>query len=426
MSSNAARRLLALLTVFAGAFVAAVTLTTSVPRNFAFVAGGDRLDVFLGSAASAAALGSVVAVVTTLAVRRARWALASIALGVALVVASSAGGDLWALHPRAAAAGLILGGAAALSGAGDRRTAQCSLVLGLLVGVTLAAPIVDVPLRYAEYEYVAEPAPQTYYWIIVGVLALLVAAAAWVSPFGAIETAQARMRILLVGIIVPLVGLVLYWLFVRAVDSLGADGTMQNRWLLGLLVVPLLVGAAFTLPRRTGSIVLVALAFIAASSTSSLEASATGVFVVCLLVGFVIGMKWRLPLAALGVLAVVAATGVFAGSQLDAITTVAVSAVLPLAAGVAFASLLPTESSVAVIAATTPVVVTVPIIVEFGWTAYTPLTRIQPSYSPSIWEWASTAVSVMSIVVAGAGLVLLRRRETEKPTQPPSGSVAGD
>ncbi|WP_245865693.1 hypothetical protein [Rhodococcoides kyotonense] len=409
MSSNFARRVLALLTVFAAAFVAAIALTTSVPRDFAFVSGGDRLDIFFDSAASAATLGSIVAVVAALSLTRTRWALVAMGCGILLLGVMAVLTVSWVLHPRAFAAGLILGGAAALTSSDGRRTAQCSLISGVLSGAMLADLIVSGPIRYRDY--LASTAPQSYFWIAVGVLAVLLVASVGVSAFGQVRMASNRLRMLLVGIVIPLVGLVLYWSFDRALSSLGSGGVMQNRWVIGIFVIPLLVGAALALPAATGSVLLAALAFISAAGAGTFGWSSAIMFVALVLVGFGIGLWRRMPLAAFGILAVVAATGIFTAPPLDVITTVATAVVLPVAVGVAFASLLPTEAPVAAMAATTPIVVTVPIVVEFGWTAYTPLTSIEPSYSPSTWVWTSTGVSVLSVVAAVVGLILLRRRE---------------
>ncbi len=384
---TATRRALAHLTLFVGAFAAVWALTTTVSRNFAFVAGGDRLDVLFDSQVSAAALGAIVAVVVATAAQRSQMALAAGGLGIVVLAIASVMMYTGQLQLRGIAGGLILGGCAAL--AGERRTLQCALVFGALSGMVTVGPVEQTR------------SSQTPLLFILGVLAILLIAALWTRVFGELPVRTwGTGRMVLVGTVVPIAGLVLYWLFVRAVNSLGSVGAMQGRWLLGLAVIPLLVGAAFALRGMTGAVILAALAFLAATALDSLTMSTALLFVALLLSGIVIGWRRPSPLLAFALLAVVAATGVFV-AQFDV-----VNLVLPFAVGLAYASLLPTNAPAVTIAVTTPIVVTVPIVAEYGWTAYTPLTSVEPSS----WTWTSTAVSVGSILAAAVALVVLRRR----------------
>ncbi|MGB7237454.1 MAG: hypothetical protein WBD41_15930 [Rhodococcus sp. (in: high G+C Gram-positive bacteria)] len=381
------QRALAHLTLFVGAFAAVWALTTTVSRNFAFVAGGDRLDVLFDSQVSAAALGAIVAVVVATAAQRSQMALAAGGLGIVVLAIASVMMYTGQLQLRGIAGGLILGGCAAL--AGERRTLQCALVFGALSGMVTVGPVEQTR------------SSQTPLLFILGVLAILLIAALWTRVFGELPVRTwGTGRMVLVGTVVPIAGLVLYWLFVRAVNSLGSVGAMQGRWLLGLAVIPLLVGAAFALRGMTGAVILAALAFLAATALDSLTMSTALLFVALLLSGIVIGWRRPSPLLAFALLAVVAATGVFV-AQFDV-----VNLVLPFAVGLAYASLLPTNAPAVTIAVTTPIVVTVPIVAEYGWTAYTPLTSVEPSS----WTWTSTAVSVGSILAAAVALVVLRRR----------------
>ena len=385
---TATRRVLAHLTLFVGAFAAVWALTATVSRNFAFVAGGDRLDVLFDSQVSAAALGAIVAVVVAAAAQRSQMALAAGGLGIVVLAIASVMMYAGQLQLRGIAGGLILGGCAAL--AGDRRTLQCALVFGALSGMATVGPVEQTR------------SSQTPLLFILGVLAILLIAALWTRVFGELPVRTwGTGRMVLVGTVVPIAGLVLYWLFVRAVNSLGSEGAMQGRWLLGLAVIPLLVGAAFALPGMTGAVILAALAFLAATTLDSLTMSTALLFVALLLSGIVIGWRRPSPLWAFALLAVVAATGVFVDAQFDV-----VNVVLPFAVGLAYASLLPTNAPAVTIAVTTPIVVSVPIVAEYGWTAYTPLTSVEPSP----WTWTSTAVAVGSVLAAAVALVVLRRR----------------
>lgn len=397
-------------TLLAGAFVAALTLTTTVSHNFAFVSGGDRLDVFVDSAASAATLGAIVAVVIATVVSRTRIAGAAAGFGVVLLAIVSLVGPAGVLQLRALAAGLILGGVAALTGMRERRTLQCALVVGVVSATAMAGPLESegVPARYADY---FEPdAPQTYLLVALGVFAVLLAVSAWARAFdGQPAPVDEKRRVLLVGIVIPVAGLMLYWLFQRSVASLGTGDAMQNRWLLGLAVIPLLVGAAFALPAATGAVVLAALAYLGAGSTGSFEMSTALVFVALLLAGTVVGWRWRSPMIGFALLALVAATGLFTDPPLDWMNLGANTFVLPFAVGLLYASLLPTAAPAATMSVTTPIAVSIPIVAEFGWTAYTPLTTIEPTFSPTAWTWTSTAVSVVSVLAAGAAFVILRK-----------------
>lgn len=408
--NTSARRLLPPVTVLVGAFAAVLALTTPVPRNFAFVAGGDRLDILLDSSASAWSLGAIVAVVTAVFATRKQSALTVAAVGVAALSVLLSVPIPAELQLRAIAAGLILGGAAAVTALS--RILQYALLFGAIAGVAVSSVLQNVPSRYVDYAGSAfQQAPQTPVLIALVVFAALLAVSSWAKVFEEVSPVQSRGRVLAVGIVIPLVGLVLYWLFERSVNSLGPGGAMQNRWFLGLAVIPLLVGAAFVLPAVTGAILLAALAFLSAPTVGSLTWGTALVFVAMLVLGGVVGHRRPSPMVGFVVLAVVAATGVFTGPPLDTVNIVATLVVLPLGVGVAYASLLPTTAPVAVMSVTTPIVVSVPVVAEFGWTAYSPLVELEPTFSPSTWVWMSTGISVVSVLVAGAALVVLRRRE---------------
>lgn len=393
---TATRRALAHLTLFVGAFAAVWALTTTVSRSFAFVAGGDRLDVLFDSQVSAAALGAIVAVVVAAAAQRSQMALAAGGLGIMVLAIASVMMYAGQLQLRGIAGGLILGGCAAL--ASDRRNLQCALVFGALSGMVAVGPVDSTG------------SSQTPLLIILGVLAILLIAALWTGVFGELAVRTWRTgRVVLVGTVVPIAGLVLYWLFVRAVNSLGSEGAMQGRWLLGLAAIPLLVGAAFALPGMTGAVILAALAFLAATTLDSLTMSTALLFVALLLSGIVVGWRRPSPLLAFALLAVVAATGIFIDAQFDV-----VNLVLPFAVGLAYASLLPTNGPAMTIAVTTPIAVAVPLVAEYGWTSYTPLTSIEPSS----WTWTSTAVAVGSVLAAAVALVVLRRRPVAQLERP--------
>ena len=57
-------------------------------------------------------------------------------------------------------------------------------------------------------------------------------------------------------------------------------------------------------------------------------------------------------------------------------------------------------------------VLTVPLVAEYGWTAYTPLTGSEIPPWPDAWAWTSTGVSVAAVVACGLTAAYLGRRRT--------------
>ncbi|MDJ0396551.1 hypothetical protein QMK17_24935 [Rhodococcus sp. G-MC3] len=412
MTSTAVRRVLGPVTIALGAFVAALALTTMASRYDALYADDAGLHLFYSSATSASALGSIVAVIIAATVGKPRNAFIAIGFGIVLLPVAILVDTPVDLHLGGLAAGLILGSCAALTGTRDRRILQCALVIGVVSAFAAAGPLESNRIRYSDY---SAQTPQVYLLVLLGVYAALFVLSGSMSTFDASPArTQGTSRVLLVGIVIPVAGLVLYLPFVRSVASLGSGGAMQSRWLLGLAVVPLLVGAAFALPAVSGTVVLAALAYLA-TATGSFETSTAIVFVALLLAGTAVGWRWPFPLTGMGILVVVAAAALFADTPLEMIDTIAKTVLLPFATGLVFASLVPTTSPALTIAVTAPIAVSVPIVAEFGWTAYTPLTSIERTFSPSAWEWTSTAVSVLSVLAAGIGLAVLQRHRISEP-----------
>ncbi|MGA9873986.1 MAG: hypothetical protein WBQ44_22970, partial [Rhodococcus sp. (in: high G+C Gram-positive bacteria)] len=399
----------ALVTIAIGAFVAALAWSTTVSPTFAFVmGGGDGFDALFRSAQSVTALAVVVAVmVAALAVRGKAGFVAAGFGSASLALATSV--DFSAdIHVRTLGAGLILGGCAAL--AGSSRLLQCAIVVGSFSAIAAEGPLQSYPRRYADY---LETDQQTYLLVLIGVFAVLLVISLWASPFeGVPHPTLPNGRIMLVGIAIAVGGLVLHWLFERSLLSLGSGDASQGRWLLGVAVVPLLIGAAFALPAASGAVILGALAYIATTTTLSFTTSTALEFVAALLLGAVVGWRWPSALTGLTLLVVVAAAGILSDSSIDVVWSISQIVVLPFAIGLVYASLLPTNAPTALISVTAPVVVSVPIVADFGWTAYTPLTStLTPTFSPSAWMWASTALSVLAVISAGLALIVLRRRE---------------
>ncbi len=57
-----------------------------------------------------------------------------------------------------------------------------------------------------------------------------------------------------------------------------------------------------------------------------------------------------------------------------------------------------------------PAVLALPLLAQFGWTAYTPLTDDPAGWSPSAWAWASVAASTAAVLACGAAMAWLGHR----------------
>ncbi|GAF45886.1 hypothetical protein [Rhodococcus wratislaviensis] len=157
-------------------------------------------------------------------------------------------------------------------------------------------------------------------------------------------------RALVVGIVLPLIGLVLYWWFVRRVWNVGADGAMQGRWMFGLVLVVVVIAASLWLEGRTGIVLLAAMAFVAAGDigVAAFPDSWPWLLVAAALVltGAVLGRRFPQPVSGIAALAVVAASALFENPPWDTVHFGATWLLLPLAASYAVASSLPSSEPV--------------------------------------------------------------------------------
>ncbi|OZC78458.1 hypothetical protein CH282_22095 [Rhodococcus sp. 06-418-1B] len=287
------------------------------------------------------------------------------------------------------AAGLVVGGLAA--GLGGTRATLGALVVGTVAGFALSPMFESIPRRYADY--LPEPVVPTTHYVAMGVFAVLLLAAFWAGLFQStpetddLITAADRRRFIVAGLGLP------------ACLVAASSFEFFERWPLALLMIVVFVGAAFVLPGSTGMVVLAALVTLA-SVASPVYGSESGVILVAALVaGLGVGWRWSRPVVALALLAVgvvAEALGVFLMGMVF----------VPLALGMLYASVRPSSAPATVIAVTAiPLAAAIPITVQYGWTAYTPLTSALTS--PYSWLWATSLVAVAASAV---GVMVLQRR----------------
>ncbi|WP_077043514.1 hypothetical protein [Rhodococcus sp. MTM3W5.2] len=410
----------AVVSLLVGGFAATIALASTMSGSFAVVTDSGRADVLIYSAAAGATLGAITAVVAVVLVRS-RPALAWTAtLGLVLlaVMSSLPGSGRWELYPHAIGAGLILGALAGLCDTQARPVLQTALATGALAGVLLAVPLERYrspsPRRYADYLPASAVPADVFMLGLLAMTAVALFIALRRGAFGVSEPAltDGRVRVLAVGVAVPVVGLLLHWSFVRVV------GSMSSTWLFGLAVVPVFVVGSLLLPRRNGMVLLAALAVIATSyrslewSTDSLASLLIAAVLVVL--GAVCGRRWPHPLAGVATLAVVAATAVFEEQPWDTLHTGATVLVLPLAAAFTVVACLPSSAAATAISLAAPAAVSVPLMARFGWTLYAPLRTSHNGLSSDSWLWVSTGVAVATVVVSGITIAWLQRRPMEQ------------
>ncbi|MFD4181364.1 hypothetical protein [Rhodococcus sp. NPDC058514] len=415
-----------------GGLAAGIALASTMPGDYAIVTDDARLDILFYSDVAGAALGAVVATLVAWWVRGQRRSAGAALAGIALLaVAALSGTWQFELYPNAIGAGLLLGG---LAGLCTSSLPQAALAAGVIAGSLVAGPLEtyrqsSMPRRYADYLVDAGrstdssgPAGLVVLVLLASTAALLIVALvrSGASPdHGPGEPgnpAGARGRQLVVGILVPLVGLALYWWFVRTLET-PTTGT-PGRWVCGIAVVPVVLAAALWLPGRLGAVLLGSMAFIAAAETGypgGMDRHASPwllVTVVLVLLGALLGRRLPRPLAGVAALAVVAASATLDQPPWDNLHIGAVLLGLPLAAGYTVVASLPSSPSVTSTALAAPAVLVVPFTAQFGWTAYSPLTE-RALGSPSVWSLASAAVPVAVIVACGVAMGWVRRRPAE-------------
>ncbi|WP_206490777.1 hypothetical protein [Rhodococcus sp. KRD162] len=427
------------LAVLLSGFVSGLLLAQSSGIDLA--GGGSIGGLLLSSGGGVLAIAVIAATLLALFVRG-RTALA--AVSIAAVVA---GGMSAVLVPAGVfeyiaviSGGVLLGGSAAVArhsrsseskSVGLQRALIASFLAGLLTAGAVVALESDTPRRYQDYLLESERTTP----IVIPVLALLTAIALAVALGRATADTGAETgtghsshavpgvhvgRIVLAAVLISGCGLLIHWLFLQQLYDGGSD--LAGHFYLGVLAIPICVAAAALLPGLGGTMVLAGLAVLAASSTVpavAVDVSASPIWVSGVIVataasvaaGAALALRWKHPVAGCSVLALVCATALFDRPPLDNVNYVAGLVAFPAAAVYLYLSCTPAEPSSSTIGLTVPVAITVPMVLTYGWTAYTPLTSIDTSaFSPGVDLWISTGVAFAAVVIAGIGIEALHRR----------------
>ena len=425
------------LAVLLSGFVSGLLLAQSSGIDLA--GGGSIGGLLLSSGVGVLAIAVIAATLLALFVRG-RTALAAVSITAVVAAGISA-----VLVPAGVfeyiaviSGGVLLGGSAAV--ARDPRSSesksvglQPALIASFLAGLLTAGAVValesDTPRRYQDYLLEAERTTP----IVIPVLALLTAIALTVAlgratadtgtgtgPSSHAVPGVHVGRIVLAAVLISGCGLLIHWLFLRQLYDGGSD--LAGHFYLGVLAIPICVAAAALLPGLGGTMVLAGLAVLAASSTVpavAVDVSASPIWASGLIVataasvaaGAALALRWKHPVAGCAVLALVCATALFDRPPLDNVNYAAGLVAFPAAAVYLYLSCTPAEPSSSTIGLTVPVAITVPMVLTYGWTAYTPLTSIDTSaFSPGVDLWISTGVAFAAVVIAGIGIEALHRR----------------
>lgn len=366
----------------------------------------------------AATVGAVVAVVTAAALRDRVWATATAAVG-ALAVLAVALPNAWRfdVHVATAGAGLILGAVTARCGGPGWERRQILVAAGVTAGLLTAVPLAEyeqftsIPVGYAIYtDGSAQSA--TVSWLVAAAV-VFVTALVGVRGDDAEFADATRTRALLVGVVVPPVLLGLHWVSTQAATS-----PSGGWWLVRFAVVPVLIAAAVWLPGRAGVVVATVTA-VAVTMSSGMGWSPGWwpvllIPVVLVAAGMWAGRRWPVPSVGFAMLAVATATAVFERAPWDNVHAVATIFVVPFVAAYTIAASLPSAPTVTAAAFALPAVLTVPVVADFGWTAYTPLTTAPEGWAPSSATWWSVSVAVAAVLACWAAAVWIRRHRVAR------------
>lgn len=380
--------------------------STDIFGNTSF--GGVQFSSGGGGVAVAVILASGLAMV----VRR-RSILAGLSIASAVVTGVSV-----LLFPsdliRVLAGGVLLGCAAVQ--ANSRRILQAlltgSFLLGLLgAGAVEALQYPGIPRGYADYLTESDLGTPLFVPVLC---ALVVLTAAWAAPVDlSRQGPPSDRRIRTVGaiLLIAVGGLLIDMVF--AYDLFGNVDSVTGSWYFGILVLPVLFAAAGLLPGRGGVMVLAGTAVLLTSTTTSgvgIDVS-DGVWVlvvvavtaVAVAAGTASGLRWGHPLIGIALLALVCVTALFDSPPLDNVNYVASLVAFPAAAAYLYVSCSRTGPTASALGLAVPLAITVPMVVTYGWTAYTPLTSAITSTS---WSdlWLSAGAAFAPVVLCGVGI----------------------
>ncbi|AUM18666.1 MULTISPECIES: hypothetical protein [Rhodococcus] len=397
-----------------GGFTAGLVLAAPSVDTYPLADGLLPGSVFTSDVAAAAA-GALAALAVAAAVRRRVLAVALVGAMVVAVVALP-GGWRFDVYVATIGAGLLLGGLVVLGAEKLHAALSGAVVAGLLTAEPLAQfrELDSAPQRYASY-LAASVQPVNAVWLplaIVTAVAAGVVALTAANDTAPVDASRARGREVAVGIGVPILGVGLYWSFHHALFSL--DDAREGRWLLGLVAVPVLIAAALWLRGRTGTVLLAATTMVVAvGGTVSWSPAAWPALLIApalVAVGVWLGRRRPMPLIGVGLLALAAAAGIFDRPPWDNANFAATVLVVPFAAAYTIVASLPSTAPVTATSLALPAVLALPLLAQFGWTAYTPLTDDPAGWSPSAWAWTSVGASTAAVLACGAAMAWLGHR----------------
>lgn len=413
----------------------------SALRYVLIVAGGVASGVVLGepsvdtyidfgsnavfdSDVAAVAAGSIVAIlVATVCRGRSQVAIAVLAGTLLVAIVALPGAWRYDTYPATIGAGLILGGLLTICRGPQLLSRQSVLSGAVVAGLLTASPIAEyrrfaaASPGWAAYVEVSEQ-PANIVWLTSAIaVAVFTIVTAVIGGIDTGDDARAwDTRELVAGVGIPFVAIILYWSFDRALYTPTSDFG-QGRWIQGILIVPIVIIAALSLRNRSGKLLLAAAALLV--SARAAEELTPGAWPILLIpsalvaLGVWLGRRYPVPLVGIGVLALVAATAIFERAPWDNMHFVSTIFVLPCAAAYTIVSSLPSTATVTATSLTLPAVMALPLMIQFGWTAYTPLTEANQAFPedvPSTWTVMTVAASVASVIACGAAMAWLQYR----------------
>ncbi|MFD6860016.1 hypothetical protein ACFWCF_22125 [Rhodococcus sp. NPDC060090] len=411
-----------------GGYLAGVVLAAPDAETYPMAVGFGPGPV-LTSAMTASAVGATVAALVAAGTRhRTPTIVAVVAGALAVGVVALPGAWRFDMYVATIGAGALLGGLVVTCFGMRRAQLQAVLTGAVVAGLVTAEPIAEfrdftsMPRRYADYVPVDTQLVNTV-WLVLAAITFVAGVSTWVVGRGddaSVDERRGSARELLIGIGLPLVGVGLHWSFENAVASLSAERPEAGKWVLGIGAVVVVIAAALWLRERSGMILLAAMAFAVvgreAVSWSPEVWPLLSVPILLAGVGAWLGRRTPRPLAGIGVLAIVAASSIVGSSPWDTVHIAATLFVVPVAAAYTIVASLPSTTTVTATALALPAVMVLPLVAQFGWTGYAPLTQDLDSWSPSSWTWVSSAVSVTAVLALGAATAWLRyRRPTDTP-----------
>lgn len=269
----------------------------------------------LASDMAAVAAGAVVALLVATVCRGRGQVTTAALIGAALVgIVALPGAWRDDVYFATIGAGLLLGALTVMCLGSHPVQRQSVLAGGAVAGLVTATPIAEYrqfvavsPGGYARYVE-ASVQPVNTVWLMLSVVVLvLTVATVTVGGIGADPPRGWDVRELVVGVGLPVVAVALYWSFDRALYAPTSE-IGGGRWVLGVVMVPIVIAAALWLRGQTGRVLLAAAALYV--SFRDAENWIPGAWVMLLIplalvaVGAWLARRHPMPLVGIGVLAV--------------------------------------------------------------------------------------------------------------------------